>query len=166
MYPTAPSNNTKASEIAYAEAVVQYATAMEDWRRTTDEDVRYHGKRFIGGFSESETQQFLGNCVIPLTLRMDPRYIPTSTNHSAGMRIQNAIAQIAVSRTNSGGRMVNLPLIGGTLGAAFIAQHLYYDQLGVPELATNRLAAKTVGFNLAADLLLNIVHEFLPHRES
>jgi hypothetical protein len=164
-YPTAPSNNTKAAELAYAEAVAQYATAMDDWRRTTDADVRYHGKRFIGGFSESETQQFLANCAIPLTLRMDPRYIPTGASHSAGMRIRNALAQIAVSRTNSGGRMVNLPLLGGTLGAAFIAQHLYYEQLGVPELATNALVGKTVGFNLAGDLLLNIVHEFLPHRE-
>jgi uncharacterized protein (UPF0261 family) len=96
---------------------------------------------------------------------MDARYIPTSANHSAGVLIRNAIAQIAVSRANSGGQMINLPLIGGTLGADFIAQHLYYNQLGVPELAVNGLAGKTVGFNLAGDLLLNIVRELLPHRE-
>ena len=162
-YPAAPTSDTKGTEIAYAEAVAQYGTAIEDWRRTTDEDVRYHGKRFVGGFSESETQQFLSNCLIPLTLRMDPRYISTGPHHNAGMRIRNAIAQLAVSRANSGGRMINLPLIGGTFGAALIAQHLYYAQLGVPELANNRLVGKTVGFNLTGDLLLNIAHEFLPH---
>jgi hypothetical protein len=163
-YPAPPTSDTKAGELAYADAVMQYGTAMEDWRRTTDEEVRYRGRRFIGGFSESETQQFLGNCLIPITLRMDPRYIPAGGNYSVGARLENAIEQIAVSRTNSGARMINLPLLGGTFGAAFIAQQLYYDQLGVPELASNRLVGKTIGFNLAGDLLLNIVHEFSSHQ--
>jgi hypothetical protein len=162
-YPTAPAANTKAEEIAYAEAIMQYGTAMQDWRRTADEDVRYHGRRFIAGFSESETQEFLGNCLIPLALRMDPRYIPAGTNQSAGARIRNSFEQIAVARTNSGRRIINLPLIGSTVGGAFIARELYYERLGVPELATNRLAVKTMGFNVAGDLLLNIAHEFLLH---
>jgi hypothetical protein len=160
-FPTAPTIDTKASEIAYDEALVQYGDAMQDWRRTTDEEVRYHGKRFIGGFSESETQLFLGNCLFPLTFRMDPRYIQTGSQRGVGARMQNALAQIFVSRTDSGGRMLNLPLLGSTVGAAYIAQQLYYDRLGVPDLATNRLAGKTIGFNLAGDLVLNLTHEFL-----
>lgn len=163
-YPNAPAVDDKATEIAYAEAVVQYGTAMDDWRRTTDEIVRYHGKRFIGGLSESETQQFLGNALLPLAFRMDPRFIPTGANQGAASRVGNAFEQIAVSRTNSGRRMVNLPLLGGTVGAAFLAQRLYYQQLGVPELATNRLLVKTIGFNLAGDLLLNVIHAFMPHQ--
>ena len=160
-FPTAPTINSTAAETAYDEALVQYGSAMQDWRRTTDEEVRYHGKRFIGGFSESETQLFLGNFLFPVTLRMDPRYIPTGSRRGVGARMQSAFAQVVVSHTNSGGRMLNLPLLGSTVGAAFIAQQLYYDRLGVPELATNRLAGKTIGFNLGGDLLLNLTHEFL-----
>jgi hypothetical protein len=163
-YPAPPPTNSKAGEILYGEELMQYGTAMEVWRRSTDEEVRYRGKRFLAGFSESESQQFLGNCLIPLALRMDPRFIPTAANQNAGARIGNAFEQIAVSRTNSGRRMLNLPLLGGTVGAAFLAQHLYYNQLGLSELAKNRVVGKTIGFNLTGDLLLNLVHEFLPHQ--
>ena len=163
-YPTAPTTAGKAEDLAYAEAVTQYATAMNGWRQATDEDVRYHARRFVAGMSESETQQFLNNCFLPLALRMDPRYIPASASQSAGARLGSAFAEIAVSRTNSGSRMVNLPLLGGTVGGAYVAQQLYYSQMGVPELATNRLLVRTVGFNLGGDLLLNIIHEFLPHQ--
>jgi hypothetical protein len=163
-YPVEPPLTSKAAELAYAEAVEQYGTDMETWRRTTDEEVRYRGRRFIGGFSESETQQFLGACLIPLTFRIDPRFIPTGGGQGIASRFGNAFAQLAIAHTNAGNRTLNLPLLGGTVGAAFTAQQLYYDRLGVPELTTNRLVAKTIGFNLAGDLLLNIFHEFSPHR--
>jgi hypothetical protein len=162
-FPAAPVINNTAEEIAYDEVLVQYGDDMQDWRRTTDEEVRYHGKRFIGGFSESETQLFLGNFLLPVTFRMDPRYIPTGSQRGAGARMQSAFSQVVVAHTNSGGRMLNLPLLVSTVGAAFIAQQLYYDRLGVPDLATNRLAGKTIGFNLAGDLLINLTHEFLSH---
>jgi hypothetical protein len=162
-FPATPNINSEAAEIAYDEALVQYGDAMQDWRRNTDEEVRYHGKRFLGGFSESETQLFLGNFLFPVAFRMDPRYIPTGSQRGAGARLQSAFAQIVVTHTNSGGRMLNLPLLGSTIGSAYIAQQLYYDRLGVGELATNRLAGKTIGFNLAGDLLLNLTHEFLSH---
>jgi hypothetical protein len=163
-YPVEPPLTSKAAELAYAEAVEQYGTDMETWRRTTDEEVRYRGRRFIGGFSESETQQFLSGCLIPLTFRVDPRFIPTGGGQGMASRLGNAFTQLAVAHTNSGNRTLNLPLLGGTVGAAFTAQHLYYDRLGVPELTTNRLVAKTIAFNLAGDLLLNLFHEFSPHR--
>jgi len=164
IYPVEPPLTSKAAELAYAEAVEQYGTDMETWRRTTDEEVRYRGRRFIAGFSESETQNFLGNCLIPLTFRIDPRFIPNGGGEGIASRFGNAFAQIATAHTNAGNLTLNLPLLGGTVGAAFTAQHLYYDRLGVPELTTNRLAARTIAFNLAGDLLLNIFHEFSPHR--
>jgi hypothetical protein len=163
-YPVEPPLTSKAAELAYAEAVEQYGSAMETWRRTIDEEVRYRGRRFIGGFSESETQQFLGNCLLPLAFRIDPRFIPTGDGQGIASRFGNAFAQIVTARTNAGNRTLNLPLLGGTAGAAFTAQQLYYDRLGVPELTTNRLVVKTIAFNLAGDLLLNIFHEFSPHR--
>jgi hypothetical protein len=163
-YPAEPPLTSKAAELAYAEAVEQYGTDMETWRRTTDEEVRYRGRRFIGGFSESETQHFLGNCLLPLTFKIDPRFIPTGGGQSVASRFGNAFTQMAIAHTNAGNRTLNLPLLGGTVGAAFTAQQLYYDRLGVPELTSNRLVGKTIAFNLAGDLLLNIFHEFSPHR--
>ena len=161
VYPATPGLQTKAQELAYAEAVMQYGTAMGDWRRTIDVSLRYRTWRFVGGVSESETQEFLGNCLIPLALRMDPRFLPMGPGQGIGSRMGNAFAQIGVSRTDSGSRTLNLPLLVSTVGSAFVAQQLYYPRLGTPELTTNDVVGKTIGFNLAGDLLLNIVHEFL-----
>jgi hypothetical protein len=164
VYPAEPSLDSKAAEIAYANAVLQYGTDMENWRRTTDEEVRYRGRRFLGGFSESETQEFLAHCLLPLALRTDSRFIPSGSDQSVTSKFGNAFMQVAIAHTNSGNRILNVPLLGGTVGAAFLAQHLYYAQLGVPELATGSLAARTIGFNLAGDVLLNVIREFTPRR--
>jgi hypothetical protein len=56
--------------------------------------------------------------------------------------------------------MVNIPLLAETVGAAFMAKELYYPTLGVPELESNRVLAKTIGFNFAADELLNLFGKF------
>ena len=164
VYPAKPSLDSKAAEIAYANAVLQYGTDMENWRRTTDVGVRYRGRRFLGGFSESETQEFLAHCLLSLTFRTDSRFIPSGSDQSVPSRLGNAFTQVVVAHTNSGNRILNAPLLGGTVGAAFLAQHLYYAQLGVPELATNSLTARTIGFNLAGDVLLNVIREFAPRR--
>jgi len=163
VYPAQPPIDNKQDEITYGVAVMQYGIDMQSWRRSTDEELRYRGTRFIAGFSESETQQFLGNLVLPLSFRIDPRFIPSGGGSGLGSRFGNAFKEIAFARTNAGSQTLNLPLLGGTVGSAFLAQHLYYDRLGVPELTTNRVLAKTIGFNLTGDLLLNVVHEFLPH---
>ncbi len=161
-YPLKPVLSTRAEEVAYANAVIQYGADMETWRRGIDESVRYHTWRFVAGFSESETQQFLSNLAFPLALRMDPRYIPAGSNRPIAARIGDPFEQLAVSRTNAGTRVLNIPLLAGTIGSAFIAQQIYYPQLGLPELENGRVVGKTIGLNLAADLLLNMVHEFSP----
>jgi hypothetical protein len=164
VYPAAPTLNNSAEEFAYLAEIEQYGNDMEAWRRASDEEVRYWGRRFIGGFSESETQGFLRDFLFPLTFRIDPRFIPSGGGDGVASRFGNAFAQIAVAHTNNGSRTFNLPLLGGTVGAALTAQQLYYDRLGVPELAANRVLAKTIALNLTGDLLLNLFHEFSPHR--
>ena len=87
-------------------------------------------------------------------------YIPLGPGHSASSRMGNAFSSIVMGRMDSGRKMVNVPLLAGTVGAAFIAKELYYPKLGVPELESNRVLAKAIGFNFAADGLLNLFGEF------
>jgi hypothetical protein len=63
---------------------VQYGKDIQAWRDNLEDDVRYHQRRLIGGFSESETQQFLANFTLPVAVGMDPRYIPLGPGHSVG----------------------------------------------------------------------------------
>jgi hypothetical protein len=158
--PAVPQITSEEQALAFDASLVQYGKDIQAWRDNLEEDVHYHERRLIGGLSASETQQLLTKFLLPVTLTMDPRYIPLGPGHSAGARFGNALAGILVARMNSGRRMLNLPLLGGTAGAAFIARDVYYPQLGVPELESNRVLAKTIGFNLGADALLNLFGEF------
>ena len=158
--PAVPTITTEEEALAFDAIFVQYGKDIQAWRDNLEEDVRYHERRLIGGFSESETQQFLANFALSTTLGMDPRYIPLGSGHSASARMGNAFSSIVIGRMDSGRKMVNVPLLAGTVGAAFIAKELYYPKLGVPELESNRVLAKTIGFNFAADGLLSLFGEF------
>ena len=162
--PSDPQITSEEQAQAFYTTFIQYGNDLQSWRDNMEENVRYHERRLIGGISESETQQLLSKLVLPTSLAMDPRYIPLGAGHSGGARFANALAGVVVGRMNSGHRMLNLPLLGGTAGAAFIAQNVYYPKLGVPELETNRVLAKTIGFNLGADALLDILGEFFPRK--
>jgi hypothetical protein len=162
--PPVPNITTEEQALAFDAIFVQYGKDIQAWRDNLEGDVRYHERRLIGGVSESETQQFLANFAVPVMVGMDPRYIPFGPGHSAGSRMGNAFSSVAVGHMDSGRKMVNLPILVGTVGAAFIAKELYYPKLGVPELESNRVLAKTIGFNLAADGLLNLVGEFFMHK--
>ena len=162
--PAVPNITTEQQALEFDAIFVQYGKDIQAWRDNLEDDVRYHERRLIGGFSESETQQFLANFALPTTLGMDPRYIPLGPGHSAGSRMGNAFSSIVMGRMDSGQKMANFPLLAGTVGAAFIARDLYYPKLGVPELESNRVLAKTIGLNFAADGLLNIFGEFFMHK--
>jgi hypothetical protein len=158
--PSTPHITTEQQALAFDAVFVQYGKDVQAWRDNMEEDVRYHERRLIGGFSESETQQLLANFILPVTTGMDPRYIPLGPGHSAGARIAHALSGVAVGNMDSGRKMVNVPVLAGTVGAALIAKNFYYPTLGVPELANNRVLAKTIGFNFAADGLFNLLGEF------
>ncbi len=158
--PAVPVITTEEQALEFDAIFVQYGKDIQAWRDNLEDDVRYHERRLIGGFSESETQQFLANFALPVAVGMDPRYIPLGPGHSAGSRMGNAFSSIVMGRTDSGRKMVNIPLLAGTVSAAFMAKELYYPTLGVHELESNRVLAKTIGFNFAADGLLNLFGEF------
>ena len=162
--PAVPNITTEQQALEFDAIFVQYGEDIQAWRDNLEDEVRYHERRLIAGFSESETQQFLANFALSTTFGMDPRYIPLGPGHSAGARLGNAFSSVVIGHMDSGCKMANLPLLGGTVGAAFAAKELYYPALGVPELENNRVLAKTIGFNLAADGLLNIFGEFFMRR--
>jgi hypothetical protein len=162
--PVKPNITNLDEALAYDTLYVQYGEDLQSWRDNIENDVRYHEHRLIGSVSESETQQFLANFALPVSLGMEPRYIPLGPGYSASSRMGNAFSGIVIGHTDSGRRTANVPLLAGTVGAAFIAKELYYPKLGVPELASNRVLAKTIGFNFAADGLLNLFGEFFMHK--
>ena len=162
-YPPTPNITTEQQELAFDAVLEQYGKNVQGWRDNLEDGVRYHERRLIGGFGESETQMFLSNFLVPVALDMDPRYIPLGPGHSAGARMENAFAGVLVGHMDSGRRMVNLPVLVGTVGAAFMAKESYYPPLGVPALERNSVLGKTIGFNLAGDGLLNLLGEFFTH---
>ncbi len=155
---------TGAQAYNYDQVYLQYGDDVETWRRTLENNIRYHEHRFIGGFSESESQMFLQNFAIPALFAMDPRYVPLGTGYSGSQRLGHAFEGLYLTHTDSGAKTVNLPVLAGTVGAAFAAKELYYPQLGTPALESNGVLAKTIGLNLAADALYNVIGEFLRHR--
>lgn len=163
-YPQAPPINTPAEELAYDQQLIAYGNNVQAWRRNMEEDIRTDARRAIGGMSESETQGLLRYFILPVLFRQEGRYIPLGSGHNGGARFLHAFSSLAVTRTNSGGRNVNISVIGGTALAAIIAQQAYYPQLGTGGLTSNRVLGKTIGFNFAADALLNLFHEILPQR--
>ncbi|HSY71683.1 MAG TPA: hypothetical protein VK798_05545 [Alloacidobacterium sp.] len=162
--PAVPNITTEEEALVFDAIFVQYGKDIQAWRDNLEDDVRQHERRFIGGFSASQTQQFLANFALPVTLGMDPRYIPLGPGHPASSRIGNAFTSVGIGHMDSGRKMINLPLLAGTVGAAFAAKELYYPRLGVPELENNRVLAKTIVFNFAADGLLNLFGEFFIRR--
>ncbi len=148
----------------YESAYDHYGDTVLAWKDGLENNVRYHARRFAGGLSESETEMVLQNFALPVVFSMDPRYVPLGAGHSAGQRFAHAIEGLWVTHTDAGTRTVNLPVLGGTFGAALLAKEAYYPQLSVPALASTSVFAKTVGVNLAADALYNVIGEFLRHR--
>ncbi len=163
-YPSTPNISTEQQELAFDHVLSDYGRSVQTWRQNMEGDVRYHERRLIAGVSESETQEFLTKFLLPTALRMEPRYIPAGPGAGFGKRFGNAFASVAVTRTNSGRHTLNLPVLVGTPAAAAIAQQFYYPQLGLNRLEQNSVMGKTIGFNLAGDVVVNLLAEVFAHR--
>lgn len=148
----------------YDEAYNNYGTGTLAWKDNVESNFRYHDRRLIGGISEAESQTMLQNLVIPVFFNQDPRYVPLGQGYSAGQRMSHAFEGILVGHNDAGEKRINLPILGGTVGAAYLAKDVYYPQLGTPALESNRVLGTTIGLNLAADAVNNLVGEFFRHR--
>ncbi len=148
----------------YNSAYNHYGDSVLAWKDGIENDVRYRATRLAGGFAESETQELLANFAIPVLFDLDPRYVPLGAGHTSGARFGHAMEGLWMTHTDAGNRTVNLPVLGGTVGAAYLAKEVYYSQLGVPALASTNVFAKTVTANLAVDAIYNVIGEFVRHR--
>ncbi len=162
--PVSYNPSTWNGEPTYDQAYNDYGLDLLTWKDQVENDVRYHGRRLAAGLSEAETQTTLQNLVIPVLFDMDPRYVPLGAGYSTGERFGHALEGLVFSHTDSGAKTVNLPVLAGTLGAAFAAKEMYYPQLGTPALETNAVLAKTLSLNFAADAIYNVIGEFLRNR--
>lgn len=151
---------TPQDALAYDSAYEAWGTAELSWKRDLETQLRYREHAFLGGLSESETQMFLQNFALPVAFDMDPRYLPLGPGHSAGARVGHALRGLVMTHMDSGASVVNLPVLGGTVGAAFAARELYYPQLGTTSLESNAVLGKTISLNLAADAIGNLYTEF------
>ncbi len=145
----------------YDSAYNHFGQALLGWKDGIENDARYRAKRLGAGFAESETQELLANLALPVLFDMDPRYVPLGAGHAAGARFGHAVEGLWVTHTDAGSRTVNLPVLGGTAGAALLAKEAYYPRLGLAGLQSTNVFAKTVSANLAADLIYNVLGEFV-----
>lgn len=160
--PAALPINTLNELLAYDQVLENYSNNVVAWRQTSEETLRYNFHRAIGGFSESETQGFLQYFLLPVAFHQDGRYIPLGDAHTASERIGHAFGSLLFTVNDEGRRAFNISTLGGTAGAAVIAQQLYYPDLGVNSLTRNVVLEKTIGLNLIGDFLLNLIHESFP----
>jgi len=91
-----------------------------------------------------------------LTLHTDPRYHRLREGKFMP-RMRNAISQTFIANKDSGGKMVNVSEIGGTFGAAFVANA--WEPTG-HNTTGSALTRGTLG--LAYHTLKNVAREFLP----
>ncbi len=148
----------------YDAAYNDYGQDLLTWKDQVENNLRYHERRLAGGLAEAETQTTLQNLAIPVLFNTDPRYVPLGAPYSGSQRLAHAFEGVLVSQTDAGNKTVNLPVLGGTVGAAYLSKEVYYPKLGTPALETNKVLATTIGLNLAADALYNVIGEFLRHR--
>ncbi len=163
--PVSGNPTTWNSYPTYNKAYNNYGENLLTWKDQVENNLRYHERRLVGGLAESETQMLLQNLAIPVLFNVDPRYVPLGEKYTSGERFAHALEGLVVSHTDAGTRTVNLPVLAGTVGAAYLAKELYYPQLGTPALASNGVLATTIGLNFAADAMYNVIGEFLRHRD-
>ena len=145
--------------ISYSDQMEQYSTDMDDWRRSTEVELRYRARRFGFGLATAETRDLLSNLVLPAALHQDPRYSPASLDLGMGIasRLRGRICFFDTRQCWQG----RAQLFEVTVGAAVIARHFYADELGVPEFNRNRFAWRYTGYSLAGDVATNVAHELL-----
>ena len=165
--PTEPRPNRPSTYDGYPDYPTAYdnwGLAELQWKDNLQNNVRTHARRLAGGLAETETQAVIGKFMVPIGFGIEARYTPLGPEHDAGSRMGHVFSSLWQTRTDAGGHTINLPLLAGTVGAAFAAKEVYYPRLGIPALATNAILIETIGANFAFDLIGNIHAEFRRHR--
>ncbi len=115
-----------------------------------------YGKRYGAAFADGVDENMMVGAVFPSILRTDPRYFQLSHGRFP-RRFGYAISRIAVTRTDSGRNVLNVPEFAGSALAAGIS-NLYYphSEASVHSTFTNW------GAQLGVDAFGNELKEFWP----
>ena len=115
-----------------------------------------YGKRYGAAFLDQVDGNMMVGAVFPSILRTDPRYYQLS-HGSFLRRFGYAISRIAVTRTDSGKNVFNVPEFAGNAVAAGISNFYYPDQnISLASTTTNWAT------QLSVDAFGNELKEFWP----
>ncbi len=112
--------------------------------------------RVGSNYGTAASRQVFGSFALAAMFRQDPRYIPSGRS-SAKARLGYALSRVVVTRGDNGRAQFNISGIGGTVGAAFLA-NVWHEP---PDDIAAR-ALRRAGVSLAVDGLWNVIREFWP----
>jgi hypothetical protein len=115
-----------------------------------------YAKRYGGAFADGAIGSYLTEAILPSLLHEDPRYFRMGEG-SKLHRVGYAVSRTLITRTDAGGRRLNISELVGNMGAAGIS-NLYYP-------AANRSVSATVdkfAVNIVSDAGFNVLKEFYP----
>jgi hypothetical protein len=117
--------------------------------------VEGYAKRYVTSYTDQAVGNIMTESLFPVMLHEDPRYFRKQTG-SVRSRLGSAVAQIFVTRTDSGGRQFNFAeIVGNGVGAA-ISDLYYKDSRNFSSTGEQWFTA------VATDTFSNVLKEFWP----
>lgn len=144
--------------------------ASAGWSHLTDGPPNYgtdsgaFGQRLGAATLRNISQDFFSTSIMANVLHEDPRYYRLGRSHSIRNRILYAATRPLITRTDGGGRTVNLALLTGNLAGAILTNAYYPPQNhGVGEtirIFGSSIGGSAIGFGVSEFLgdALQLVH--------
>jgi hypothetical protein len=117
--------------------------------------VEGYAKHYVTSYADQAIGNIMTESLFPAVLHEDPRYFRKQTG-SFGSRLGSAVAQIFVTRTDSGGRQFNFAEIMGNGVGAAISDIYYKDSRNFSSTGEQWFTA------VATDMFSNVLKEFWP----
>jgi hypothetical protein len=117
--------------------------------------VEGYAKRYVTSYADQAIGNIMTESLFPVMLHEDPRYFRQQTG-SVRSRLGSAVAQIFVTRTDSGGRQFNFSEIVGNGVAAGLSDLYYKDSRNFSSTGEQWFTA------VATDTFSNVLKEFWP----
>jgi hypothetical protein len=132
-------------------AVDQLDNEPREW----GQGAKGYGRRFISIYGRHSMETML-KAGLDVALKTDPRYDRCACTGTVP-RTAHAIKRVLVTRKDSGGEMINLPLLAAAMSAAIIS-----DQWKPDRLNTARDHFEATGIDLGFAAGMNVLREFWP----
>ena len=134
------------------------SAGVDQWRdypKEWGQGAEGYGRRFAASLGQRTVENSL-RFVTTTALHEDPRYF-ASDQKSFSRRVRHAIASVFATRTDSGGRRLNVSELASTVGSQFIANQWY-----PPRVATTNDALRESAITLGLDAARNLAKELWP----